>query len=95
MKRLLLAVSFVALASGAMAHEVSVRLTCAGAAAMVNQQGAVLFDTSPTTFDRYVRDATFCPMDMVARPASIPTRDNPSCPVGYTCEQRIPQMLRN
>ena len=56
----------------------------------MRQQGEVLFDTSPTTFDRYVRDGSFCPLGRRLAAAFIPTRDNPLCMAGYTCEPEIP-----
>ena len=80
----------LATASGAQAHQASTKLTCAAAAALVRQQGEVLFDTSPTTFDRYVRDGSFCPLGRRLAAAFIPTRDNPLCMAGYTCEPEIP-----
>ena len=95
MKRLLLPLLLILpLASPAAARQASSALTCAAARALVLRQGAVLFDTSATTFDRYVLDGRFCAVDEVTQPAWIPTRDAPSCFVGYTCEQRVPTTMQ-
>jgi hypothetical protein len=91
MKRLpLFLLLIVSLASAAEARQSSIRLTCAAAASLVRQQGAVLFDTGPNAYDRYVRDASFCALATRPQPAWIPTRDNPECMVGYSCEREIP-----
>lgn len=91
MKRLILLIfAASALAAPALARPASTSLTCAAARAHVQQQGAVLFDTSPTTFDRFVRDRSFCMYGEIARPAWVPTSDNPQCMVGYTCAEPLP-----
>ncbi len=59
--------------------------TCAGLAALVKSQGAVVLGDNPRTYQRYVRDQTFCAYQQVASPAWVPTADNPQCFVGYTC----------
>ena len=91
MKRLALSLLLVLpLAPVAAARQASTALTCAAASALVRQQGALLFDTSATTFDRYVRDASFCVLGTRPKPAWIPTRDTPQCMVGYSCEPDSP-----
>lgn len=60
-------------------------LTCAQVAQLVARKGAVVIGTSPTTYDRYVRDRGFCPYDQDVNPEWVPTRDTPQCFVGYTC----------
>lgn len=74
----------------ALTHEDATQMTCAEAAALVRAQGQVVLDTGPTTFDLFVRDQSFCPIDKIASPARAPTRDQPECPVGYRCESPIP-----
>ncbi|MEP9351791.1 hypothetical protein [Xanthobacter sp. KR7-225] len=63
----------------------SAGLTCAQAAQLVQQKGAVVFATSPTLYDRYVRDQSFCLYDQQLKPEWIPTRDVKQCYVGFTC----------
>jgi hypothetical protein len=62
-------------------------MTCQQARAVVNSNGAVVLHTGPTTYDRFVRDPSFCPWPMTARRAYAPTRDTPQCPVGATCTE--------
>lgn len=63
----------------------STSLTCAQAAALVQSKGAVVFSTSPTAYDRYVRDRSFCLYDQQLKAEWVPTRDAKQCFVGYTC----------
>lgn len=60
-------------------------MSCAQAAALVRREGAVVLSTSSTTFDRYVRDVSFCSGGEVLRPEWVATRDAPQCYIGYTC----------
>ena len=94
MKRIALALfaTLPLLAAPAEARQASAALTCTAAKARVLQQGAVLFDTSPTTFDRFVRDHSFCVLGEVTQPAWVPTKDNPQCMIGYTCVPPMPRM---
>ncbi|MFG1423702.1 hypothetical protein [Roseixanthobacter liquoris] len=69
----------------ASARPASYKMSCAATAGLVQNRGAALLDTSPTTFDRYVRDITFCMPGEALRPEWVRTRDNPQCFVGYTC----------
>ena len=90
MRKFALSVLFAMLAVGAEARPATLSMTCAAAKDLVLRQGAVVFDTSATTYDRLVRDHSFCPLDKVMRPAWVPTRDQPQCLVGYTCESPVP-----
>ncbi len=86
MKRILLGILLVlATAQAASARPASYKMSCAATAGLVQSRGAALLDTSPTTFDRYVRDVTFCMPGEALRPEWVRTRDNPQCFVGYTC----------
>jgi hypothetical protein len=60
-------------------------MSCQSAATLVARQGAVVLSTGPDLYDRYVANDTFCPIGYFARPAFLPTRDNPQCHVGYYC----------
>ncbi|MEH3120021.1 MAG: hypothetical protein PGN25_21155 [Methylorubrum populi] len=60
-------------------------LTCAQARAVVQRQGAAVLGTGGATFDRFVRDRSFCEATEIGRRAFVPTRDAPGCFVGYTC----------
>lgn len=64
-------------------------LTCAEASALVMQAGAIVMDTGPMTYARFVRDGGFCPLPETTRPTWERTRDNPECFVGYTCHDKF------
>lgn len=60
-------------------------LTCAQARGTVARAGGIVLGTGGPTYDRFVRDRSFCEATEVTKSASAPTRDDPSCFVGYTC----------
>lgn len=60
-------------------------MTCAQAREIVASQGAAVLRTGPTTYDRYVRDGTFCALQEIARPAWVRTADTAQCPIGGVC----------
>jgi len=43
---------------------------------LVFGEGAVLLRTGPTTYNRYVRDASFCALQETTRPAWVRTADD-------------------
>jgi hypothetical protein len=63
-------------------------MTCQMARSYVAGHGATILETSRTTYDRYVRDNSFCYPTQTTLPAFVPTRDNADCFVGYICEER-------
>jgi hypothetical protein len=87
MKAIPLAMVLAGLSTAATAQPggTTLGLTCAQARQVVASQGAVVLHTSPTTYDRYVRDSSFCTRSAVAQPAWIRTADVPQCPVGGVC----------
>lgn len=48
--------------------------------------GAIVLGTGGYTYDRFVRDRSFCQHDEYTEPAWVPSRDTPSCFVGYRCK---------
>ena len=82
---LLLPLSVAATGALAQARPYTPRLSCAAVAAIVYSRGAVVLSTSPTTYDRYVRDRSLCEYTEVLQPAWVFTADNPQCFIGYTC----------
>lgn len=62
-------------------------MTCAQAQQMVVRSGAAVLSTGPTTYDRFVRDRSFCMPDESTEPTWAPTRDSAQCMVGYRCER--------
>lgn len=87
MLRIILTLLAVALAGPAMAQgrPDSAAMTCGQSVALVRQRGALILGTGPLVYDRYVSDRGFCAPTQQAKQAFVATRDNPSCPVGFTC----------
>ena len=65
-------------------------MSCRAATTLVARTGAVVLGTGPDLYDRYVVNESFCPIGYYARPAFLPTRDNPQCYVGYYCSGMSP-----
>jgi len=72
----------------------STRMSCAAARQFVTRQGAVLLDTSPTTFNRYVVSRAFCTSTEITEPAFVRTADGRQCFVGYTCREPLGNFVR-
>ena len=87
MKAVFASVILASLSTAAMAQSgpTTLTMTCAQARGIVASQGAVVLRTSPTTYDRYVRDGSFCALQEAARPAWVRTTDTAQCPVGGVC----------
>lgn len=62
-------------------------MTCRQAASLVFACGAVVLGTGGHTYDRYVRDRSFCEITEFIEPAFAPAADNPQCFVGYRCKE--------
>ncbi len=62
-------------------------MDCASVKNVVKTRGAVILRTGAHLYDRYVDNDGFCPTMMRTEAAWVPTRDNPQCFIGYTCEQ--------
>ncbi|WP_457090026.1 hypothetical protein [Microvirga sp. P5_D2] len=60
-------------------------LSCNQARQIVFSHGAAVLGTGQYTYDRYVRDLSFCEFNEILDPAWVPTRDTPQCPIGYRC----------
>ncbi|MGU3666863.1 hypothetical protein ACLBX9_21965 [Methylobacterium sp. A49B] len=60
-------------------------MTCQQTVRLVQARGALVIGTGGMTYDRFVRDRSFCEPTEIAKRAFRPTRDNPSCLIGYTC----------
>jgi hypothetical protein len=71
----------------AQARPLSTRMSCRQAAGLVHARGALVLGTGLHTYDRYVRDRSFCEITEIVEPAFAPTLDTPQCFVGYTCKE--------
>lgn len=64
-------------------------MTCGAAQALVQDQGAVVFDTTFFTFGLFVKDRSFCQPTEKTRTRLGVTIDNPSCPIGFRCVEPL------
>ena len=86
MIRCLLAIVAAASAYPAAAERVSTTaMTCGQARAFIAARGAAVVGTGGQTYDRFVRDRSFCAATEAAKTSFAPTRDDPRCFVGYRC----------
>jgi hypothetical protein len=87
---LTLTLAFVLLSTGASAQSrpVTTAMTCSQAAGLVASRGAVVMNTGPHTYDRYVSGGNFCALGEFADPAWVPSADSQQCFVGYRCVSR-------
>jgi hypothetical protein len=85
-KRLATFVAAISFSSSALAAGIDSRAyTCAGLQALVTAQGFV-FIGNPDFEDFVVADVSSCPggaYSSYLQSRSVPTRDNPECPVNY------------
>ena len=72
-------------------EHVALDMTCNQVRGIVASQGAFVLHTGPTTYDRFVRDTSFCLRPNVAQVTSIRTADAAQCPVNVCRETTIEQ----
>ncbi len=91
MKKFVLAIAMMATAGGAQAQPrpFTPRMTCGQIQQLVVARGAVVLSTGTHTYDRYVRDRSFCEINEYIEPIWVPARDTPQCPV-YRCKDEDP-----
>ena len=92
MTRTLIALLVLGLAGAAQAQgrPQSPTLSCAANRQSVLANGAIVLGTGGYTYDRLVRDRSFCQFDETVFPAWVPARDTPQCFVGYRCKSASP-----
>jgi len=90
MKPILVSLIITSVATSAIAQSgrTARDMTCAQAAGIVASQGAVVLRTGPTTYDRYVRDPSFCARGETTQPAWVRASDVAQCLIGGTCQQK-------
>jgi hypothetical protein len=89
MMRSLLAISVLALTATAVAAQIgppTSQRTCSANRQLVLKDGAVVLDTSPTTYSRFVRSSAECLVDQFPEPAWVQSSNNPQCFIGYRCK---------
>jgi hypothetical protein len=92
MTRILLALFALSLTGAALAQgrPQSPARSCDANRQSVLANGAIVLGTGGYTYDRFVRDRSFCQFDEMADPAWVPARDTPQCFVGYRCKSASP-----
>ena len=65
----------------------TVNMSCRQAAGLVASRGAIVLGTGGYTYDRFVRDRSFCLITEVTEPVWVPAGDTPQCFVGYRCKE--------
>ena len=90
MKKLVLTLALITSVSSVQAQQgpFTPSLPCRQVQQIVFASGAVVLSTGPHTYDRYVRDRSFCLIDEYLEPVWVPARDTPQCPVGYRCNNQ-------
>jgi hypothetical protein len=87
MTRIGLALALTLMAGGAIAQgrPSSTAMSCSQARALVASRGAIVLGTGGQTYDRFVRDRSFCEITEATQRAFVPSRDTPECFVGFRC----------
>jgi hypothetical protein len=87
MLRAAVIVATIAVASAALSQSrpSTLAMSCRGAVTFVRSQGAVVLDTGPGTYDRFVAGPAQCVRGEYTAPAWVPTRDTAQCFIGYRC----------
>lgn len=62
-------------------------MSCRQAKGLVDRQGGLVLGTGGQTYDRFVRDRSFCEITEITVPAFVPAGDTPRCFVGYRCRE--------
>lgn len=92
MKRIVLAFALLLPAglAAAQARPQTVTRPCAASQRDVQVNGAIVLGTGGQTYDRFVRDRSFCEFNEGLDPAFVPSGDNRACFIGYRCKITSP-----
>ena len=80
-----LCILFALVATAASARPSTLSMTCRQAQSLLASKGAVVMTTGAHTYDRFVTQQTYCMTAEWGYAATAPTKDRPSCQLGYTC----------
>ena len=78
--------AFTATAAVAQVAAPTSQRTCGANRQLVMKEGAVVLDTGPSTYARFVRSGAECTVDQFPEPAWVPSSNNPQCFIGYRCK---------
>ena len=81
-----LALSLVTTAATAQVGPPTSQRTCGANRQLVLREGAVVLDTSPSTYARFVKNGSECLVGQFPEPAWVPSSNNPQCFIGYRCK---------
>jgi hypothetical protein len=81
-----LALASVATVATAQVGPPTSQRTCGANRQLVMREGAVVLETGPSTYARFVRSGTQCLVDQFPEPAWVPSSNNPQCFIGYRCK---------
>ncbi len=76
-----------AIHSAADAAHLTTQMSCAQAQSFVTKTGRVVLYTSPSQYNEYVANRSFCFPGQITRPAFAPTHDTGTCMIGHRCVQ--------
>ena len=62
-------------------------MSCGQAKTLVDRRGGLVLGTGGQTYDRFVRDRSFCEVTEITIPAFVPALDTPRCFIGYRCKE--------
>ncbi|KQP75729.1 hypothetical protein ASF41_14840 [Methylobacterium sp. Leaf111] len=65
----------------------TVAMSCGQAKELVDRRGGLVLGTGGQTYDRFVRDRSFCEVTEITVPAFVPAQDTPRCFIGYRCKE--------
>lgn len=82
-----LVISLVAASAQAQTRPSTLNMPCGASRQLVFTRGAIVLGTGGFTYDRFVRDQTFCDVTEYAQSAYVPSLETPVCFVGYRCKQ--------
>jgi hypothetical protein len=87
---LAVAMALVSTASSAQPGPSTEAMTCHQAQSFVAGRGAVVLNTGPFTYSRFVSSIAYCSMvtGEVTEPEWVRTRDDPQCAL-FVCRQRL------
>src|SRR4051812_5690859 len=88
MRRLLPALAFACIATAAAAQvgPPTSQRPCGANRQLVLKDGAVVLDTGPSTYARFVKSGAECLVGQFPEPAWVPSSNNPQCFIGYRCK---------
>jgi hypothetical protein len=81
-----LALTLMATSATAQTRLSTINRPCVASQQLVYNRGSVVLGTGGYTYDRFVRDRSFCEFNEYTSPAFVPSLDTPQCFVGFRCK---------